>query len=174
MLAWAVVVLIAVPIQVTWLHYVAIGDVRPDLCLALTLLLGFLRGERQGILLGLGLGFGQDVMSSGELWLNMLTKGAAGLVAGIVGRRLAQTTVLSFAMLTLSVSGMAGLLFLFAGRTVGSLVEEALIVRTILLPQAAYDSAIAAGLYWLIGRRIGTVGMTGGAEPETPHVLSVR
>ena len=143
-----------VPLQVTVLHYLTIGEVRPDLCLVLTCLVGFVVGERQGLLLGLGLGFMQDLVSAGELWLNVVTKGLAGLVAGIVGRQLVQTTPLSFLMLSLSVSGFSGLVFLFAGWPAGALAEELVTLRSVLLPQAAYDAVTAVALYWLLAKRL--------------------
>ena len=173
-LVWIAVILIVVPVQVTWLQYVAIGDVRPDVCLALTALIGFLRDERQGFLFGLGIGFAQDLSSAGELWLNMLTKGAAGLVSALVGRRLVRTTVLAFVVLVLSVSALSGILFLFSGRAIGSLADEVLTVRSVLLPQASYDSAVAAGLYWLLARRIGTGEETEAAATGTASILSVK
>ena len=154
MVAYAMGLLGVVPLQVTVLHYLAIGEIRPDLCLALTCLVGFVVGERQGLLLGLGLGFMQDIVSAGELWLNVVTKGVAGLVAGMVGRQLVQTTPLSFLILSLSASSLSGLVFLFAGRPAGALAEELVTIRSILLPQAAYDAVMAAGLYWLLAKRL--------------------
>lgn len=173
-LVWAAIILLVVPIQVAWIHHIAINDVRPDICLALACLLGFLRGERHGLLLGLSIGFAQDLASTGDLWLNMLTKGAGGMVAGLVGRRLVQGTMLSFVMLVLSVSCLSGVLFLFAGRSVGTFADEFVLVRSVLLPQAAYDSVFAAGLYWLLAGRLGTRGETEGQEASVPHVLSVK
>ena len=151
--AYAGALLGVVPLQVTVLQYLAIGEVRPDLCLALTCLVGFVVGERQGLLLGLGLGFMQDLVSAGELWLNVVTKGVAGLVAGMAGRQLVQTTPLSFLILSLSMSSLLGLVFLFAGQPVGALAEELVTLRSILLPQAAYDAVTAVGLYWLLAKR---------------------
>lgn len=152
--AYTGALLVVVPLQVTVLHYLAIGEVRPDLCLALTCLVGFVVGERQGLLLGLGLGFMQDLVSAGDLWLNVVTKGVAGLVAGMVGRQLVQTTPLSFLILSLSVSSFSGLVFLFASQPSGALAEELVTLRSILLPQAAYDAVTAVALYWLLARRL--------------------
>jgi len=152
--AYAGALLGVVPLQVTVLHYLAIGEVRPDLCLALTCLVGFVVGERQGLLLGVGLGFMQDLVSAGDLWLNVMTKGVAGLVAGMVGRQLVQTTPLSFLILSLSVSSFSGLVFLFTGRPAETLAEELVTLRSVLLPQAAYDAVTAVGLYWLLVKRL--------------------
>jgi rod shape-determining protein MreD len=150
--AYVVALVGVVPIQVTALQYLAIGEVRPDMCLALTCLVGFLVGERQGLLLGLALGFMQDLVSAGDLWLNVVTKGMAGLVAGLVGRQLVQPTPLSFLLVVLSVSSLSGMVFLFAGRSLGGVGEEVVILRAVLLPRAAYDAATAVALYWLLAR----------------------
>jgi len=173
-LMWILVVLAVVSVQVTLLHYVAIGDIRPDLCVALTSLMGFLRGERIGLLFGMGIGFAQDLASTGEVWLNMLTQGAVGLVSGLVGRRLARTTVLFFIGLVMSLSILSGMLFFFSGRGIGSLADVGLMLRSVLLPQAAYDSVIAAGLYWLLVSRIGITGEMDNRHVGKANVLSAE
>jgi rod shape-determining protein MreD len=152
--AYAAALAGAVPLQVTVMQYLALGEVRPDLCLALTCLVGFVVGERQGVLLGSGLGFLQDLVSAGDLWLNVATKGVAGLVAGVVGRQLVQTTPLSFLFLVLSLSLLSGVVFLFTGRPVGTISEEVLTLRALLLPRAAYDAVLAVALYWLLARHL--------------------
>jgi rod shape-determining protein MreD len=152
----------AVPLQVTVMQYLAIGEVRPDLCLALTCLVGFVVGERQGLLLGLGLGFLQDLVSASDLWLNGATKGVAGFVAGVVGRQLVQTTPLSFLVLVLSLSILSGVVFLFTGRTVRTMSEEILTLQAVLLPRAAYDAVLAVASYWLFARYLGR------SAPEDP------
>jgi len=173
-LLWTVVVLSVVTFQVTWLHHAAIGDIRPDVCLALTSLIGFLRGERQGLLLGLGIGFAQDLASAGDFLLSMLTGGAAGLVSGVVGRRLVQPTILSFVTLVMSISCLTGILFLFSGRAINSFALEVQMVRGVLLPQAAYDSVVAAGLYWLLAHRIGSTGETESSPGGSAGLLSIK
>jgi cell shape-determining protein MreD len=170
---WAAVILLVVPVQVTVLQHAAIGEVRPDLCLVLACLAGYLRGERHGLLAGLAVGFLQDLASVNRLWLNLLTKAAAGLVAGMVGRQLVKPTALSFLGLMLAASSSAGLLFLFTGQSMTTWGEAFLLIKSALLPQAAYDAIAGAGLCWLLARRIGE----GDGEAAGAHgsrVLSIK
>lgn len=168
---YAMLVLMVVPLQVTLFQYLSIGGIRPDLCLALVCLIGFLIGEREGLLLGVALGFMQDLFSVGGWWLNLATKGVAGLLAGVVGRQLVQTTPLSFLTLVLSLSSLSGLVFLFAGRSIGDLGEEAATLISVLVPQAAYDAAIAVGLYWLLAGRVRKPSSQGAAGTGTSSPL---
>ena len=151
---WLSLMFLLVPVQVTILNHLAIGDIRPDLCLALACMIGFYRGEAQGLLVGLSIGFVQDLASADQLWLNMLTKGFAGLISGIIGRHLVRTTPLAFLFLMLSVSSTAGLLFLFVGRPTSAEGDILSLVRSALLPQAAYDAVAGAILCWLAAKRL--------------------
>ena len=77
LLLYAVLVLTVVPIQTTLLNHVNILDVRPDLGLIVVCLVGFFGGELDGLLLGIILGWSQDLLSAGELWVNVVSKGGA-------------------------------------------------------------------------------------------------
>jgi rod shape-determining protein MreD len=142
-----------VPVQTTILRHASIGGIRPDLCLIATCLIGILAGELEGTLLGLGLGFTADLFSAGASGLNMLTKGAIGLLAGIAGRHLAHQTPLAVVLVVFVLSAASGLAFLFAGWPGLSAADAFLAVRTILLPQALLDAALASGLFWILTRR---------------------
>jgi rod shape-determining protein MreD len=144
-----------VPLQTTVLRHLSIGDVRPDLCLIAALLTGILAGEVEGTLLGLTLGFIADLFSPGTFWLNMLTKGAIGLAAGIAGRHLANQTPVAIAIVVLVFSALSGATFLLAGWPTLTLGEALAAVRTILLPQALLDAALASAGFWLLTRRRG-------------------
>lgn len=153
---YAGLVLGLVPVQMTVLHHVSLGGIRPDLCLIASCLVGFLFGELEGMLLGLLLGFVQDFFSAGELWLNMVTKGTIGLLAGLAVRYLAYTTPMAILGTILGLSCLSGTVFLLAVRTGGGLAEAVLAVRSVLIPQAAFDAVLGAGLYWLIADRVRT------------------
>ena len=89
---YALLAMVVVPLQTTLLHYVSILGVRPDLGLIAACLVGFLGGELDGLILGLILGCFQDMLSAGELWINVVTKGGAGFLAGMAGRHMAHIT----------------------------------------------------------------------------------
>lgn len=77
-LLYLLLALVVVPFQTTLLHYFSVFGVRPDLGLVAACLVGFLGGELDGLILGLILGCFQDMLSAGDLWINVVTKGAAG------------------------------------------------------------------------------------------------
>jgi rod shape-determining protein MreD len=152
---WLYFALIAglVPLQTTVLRYATVWGVRPDLCLVVTCLTALLVGETEGALLGLTLGFLQDLLSPGEAWLNMMTKGTLGLLAGIAGRHLANTTPTAVFVLVLALSAVAGMAFLFIGWPGLDAAELFTAMRLILIPEALFDALIATGLFWLLSRR---------------------
>jgi rod shape-determining protein MreD len=138
----------------------SLGGVRPDLCLIAIFLVGFLEGELDGVMMGLALGFVQDLFSAGGLGLNLITKGSIGLVVGLIGRHLANTTHLTIFALLLGASLFSGLglvLWAWAGE---GLTDALMLVQSILLPQALYDAGIGTTVYWLLaGRRPANQGL---------------
>jgi cell shape-determining protein MreD len=142
-----------VPLQTTVWRYASVAGIRPDLCLVVTCLVGILNSEMEAVLLGLALGFLQDLFSPGEDWLNMLTKGTIGLLAGTAEHHLAQTTPTAVLVLVSALSATSGLAFLFVGWPGLGPGELFLAVRSILLPQALFDAALAAALFWMLSRR---------------------
>lgn len=144
-----------VPLQATWLQHMAIGGVRPDVCLIAVSVTGLLAGEVRGVLLGLALGFVQDLFSAGPFGLNLVTKGAIGFLAGLAGKRLESSGLGSvlLAMLLLSLSsGMVSLSASRGGRDLGEILHS---VGFVLLPETALNLTVAAVLYWLLTWRIG-------------------
>ncbi len=142
-----------VPFQSTILTYVSIGGVRPDLCLVATCLVGFLAGEVEGMMLGLALGFVQDLFSASDLCLNLVTKAMIGLIAGVAARHLASATPLAMLGTILAVSALSGIMFLGMLRAAGGLAEMGVAFVSIVLPQAFFDAVVGAGVYWLIAGR---------------------
>lgn len=159
---YAALVLAVVPIQTTILHIIGLGGVRPDLCLIVTCLAGFLAGELEGVFLGLALGFVQDLFSAGGGWLNMASKGAIGFLAGLAARHLTHASPKAILATLFGLSCLSGLIFLVGLRVGEGLADELRMVRAVLLPQAVLDAALGTGLYWLIAWRVRTAEAAGG------------
>ncbi len=156
-----------VPVQTTILDHVGIGGLRPDLVLVAAVLIGFTMGPFEGLLMGLALGFVQDFFSASQLGLNLVTKGVSGFLGGGASAYMTNATPVTASAVVLVLSILSGLVFLLsvmAGEGVGAVVYG---VWAILLPQAGYDAAVTAGVYWLIGWRLRKAGMAdhGWARP---------
>lgn len=151
-LLYALLALVVVPFQTTLLHYVSILGVRPDLGLVAACLVGFLGGELDGLILGLILGCFQDMLSAGDLWINVVTKGGAGFLAGLAGRHMAHMTPTVLTVGLAIISCLSSGLFLYSMNPAG--IDEIWMgVRSTVLVQTAFDAAIGAGLYLMFRRR---------------------
>ncbi len=145
-------ILLIVPLQTAVLHHVSLWGIKPDLGLIAVCLVGLLAGELEGVLMGLVMGWALDLFSAGELWLNLVTKGGAGLVAGLAGRQVAHITPVVLLMGLLIVSAVSGLVIAFNMNFTG-LTGLWWAIRSIVLPQACYDALVGAGLYWVVCQR---------------------
>lgn len=141
-----------VPIQTTVLAHASIGGIRPDLCLVAASLVGLFTGGLEGLLLGLAMGFVQDLFSAGELWLNLVTKGSVGFLAGVASRYVANATTITVLVAILGLSLLSGTVFLLTVGP-GGLGDASFAVRAVLLPQAMWDAALGGGMYWLLAKR---------------------
>lgn len=152
-LLYAGLILLVVPLQTALLHHVGLWGIKPDLGLIAVCLVGLLAGELDGVLMGLAMGWALDLFSAGELWLNLVTKGGAGLVAGLAGRQIAHITPVVLLVGLLVVSAVSGLITAF-NMNVGGLEGLWWAVRSVVLPQACYDALVGAGVYWLALSRL--------------------
>ena len=102
--------------------------------------------------MGLAIGWVLSLFSAGELWLSLLTNGGVGLLAGFLGRQVSQVTSISLGVGLLLVSLASGL---FAAMNFKHLDMSQMwwMVESIVLPQACFDGAVGAGLYWLLSQR---------------------
>ncbi len=151
-LLYLLLALVVVPLQTTLLHYASVFGVRPDLGLIAACLVGFLGGELDGLILGLILGCFQDMLSAGDLWINVVTKGGSGFLAGLAGRHMAHITPAVMTVGLAIISCLSSAVFLYSMNPAG-LGEVWLGVRSTVLVQAGLDAAVGAGLYLLFRQR---------------------
>ncbi len=102
--------------------------------------------------MGLAIGWVLSLFSAGELWLSLLTNGGVGLLAGFLGRQVSQVTSISLGVGLLLVSLASGL---FAAMNFKHLDMSQMwwMIESIVFPQACFDGAVGAGLYWLLSQR---------------------
>ncbi|HKY73642.1 MAG TPA: hypothetical protein VJL88_17105 [Nitrospira sp.] len=146
-------VLLLVPVQTTLLPHVAIWDIKPDLGLVVAALIGVLAGELEGLLVGLAIGWILNLYSAGDLWLNLVTTGGAGLFAGLLAKQVAEITptILFGGLLVLS---LAGGLVAVLSMTHATVDVSWWMMQFVVIPQACFDAVVGAGLLWLYERRL--------------------
>jgi hypothetical protein len=160
---YAVLVLTVVPIQATLLNHVNILDVRPDLGLIVVCLVGFFGGELDGLLLGIILGWSQDLLSAGELWVNVVSKGGAGFLAGLAGRHLAHITPTVLLIGLGAISCFSNLAFVYSMKISDwDVIWHA--IHSKVLIQGIFDAALGTAVYWLFMRRSPADQMTVGGH----------
>jgi hypothetical protein len=152
-LVYCGLVLLLVPVQTTLLPHVAIWDIKPDLGLVLAALVGVLAGELEGLVVGLAIGWILNLYSAGDLWLNLVTTGGAGLFAGLLARQVAEITptILSVGLLLLSLAG--GLVAVFSMRH-STMSDTWWMVQFVVVPQACFDAVVGAALLWVVQQRL--------------------
>jgi hypothetical protein len=153
LLLYGGLVLLLVPVQTTLLPHVAIWDIKPDLGLVVAALIGVLAGELEGLLVGLAIGWILNLYSAGDLWLNLVTTGGAGLFAGLFARQVAEITptILSGGLFILSLAG--GLVAVLSMKH-ATVSESWWLMQFVVIPQACFDAVVGAGLLWLLERRL--------------------
>jgi hypothetical protein len=150
-LFYLILVLLLVPLQTTLLSHLSIWNIKPDLGLVAAALVGLFAGELEGLLVGLAIGWILNLFSAGELWLSLLTNGGVGILAGFLGRQLSQVTSLSMGVGLLLVSLASGLLAAMSFQNL-DMSQIWWMIESIVLPQACFDGAVGAGLFWVLSQ----------------------
>lgn len=155
-LAFVLLMLLLVPVQVTLLPSLSLFGIRPDLCLVAACLAGLFAGRVHGGVLGFFLGFVQDFFFAGTPWLNMFTKAAVGYLSGVVAKNVSTTAWYSAFFLMLAFSFASGTVLLLVARQ--GMDREAVFhgVSAVLFPQAVLDGLVALVAYWILSRWMGT------------------
>lgn len=111
---------------------------------------GFLSNEYKGLMIGLGVGLLQDLLSPGGIGINMILKGLAGTLAGTTTHTVSTVTPTAVAIITLVLSLGCGLASLIVAYPALNGTEAFQAISWVLAPQALYNSFLAAGIFWLI------------------------
>ena len=149
---YSALVLLLVPVQTTLLPHVAIWDIKPDLGLVVAALIGVLAGELEGLMVGLAIGWILNLYSAGDLWLNLVTTGGAGLFAGLLARQVAEITPTILAVGLLFLSLLGGFMAVVNMKH-AAMADAWWMVQFVVVPQACFDAAVGAGLLWFLDQR---------------------
>jgi rod shape-determining protein MreD len=84
---YLIVLLLLLPLQASLFGPLPLGSIAPDLGLAVLYCIGLLTGPVEAALAGVAIGLLQDVGSASLIGFSGLTRGAVGLFAGFLGKR---------------------------------------------------------------------------------------
>jgi rod shape-determining protein MreD len=147
---YVVLLLLVVPFQASVLNVLSLGGIKPDLALTALFVIGLLTSPMEAALAGIGIGLVQDISSASLLGFSGLTRGLAGLAAGLLGSRVldisSPATVLFLAALSLA-EGI--LISLFLQVTYGAVPFFSILAGR-LLPQALYTGVLGLVVLRLI------------------------
>ena len=144
-----VMMAIAVSLQSTVIPVLAIGGVRPDLVLVVTVSAALSAGRETGLLCGVFGGLLQDLLSVGPFGYNVLSKMVLGFLVGLYERKVNQGSLLlplvAVAAATVGAAMVATLFLLAYGqeRQIAALLLQ-------VLPAAAYHILLAVPVHFLM------------------------
>ncbi|MGD9853174.1 MAG: rod shape-determining protein MreD [Nitrospirales bacterium] len=139
--------LCVVILQSTLSPYLAIQGVHPDFCLVLACVVGFLFGEYKGLAVGLTVGLFQDLLSPGGIGVNIVLKGLAGVLSGVITHTVSTVTGPAILAGTWVLSLGCGLASLVIAFSDVDLTTFAYTMTAGLLPQSVYNSILALGSF---------------------------
>jgi rod shape-determining protein MreD len=146
-LYFLLLVLGALILQVTALHFIVVFGVKPDLVLILVILNGFLRGTREGAFLGFVGGILQDLVSGGYFGMHALTNMFAGFLAGLGEGRLYRDNRVIAAGLTGFCTLGAQLVYYLLLELVGVQVPVLTALVSIIIPLGVYNALVTTVIY---------------------------
>lgn len=135
--------------QASFSTLLSIKGIQPDLCFVLACLTGFLSGEYKGLRMGLIVGLFQDLLAPGGIGLNMILKGLAGALAGMMTHTVSRITGPAVLLVTWVLSLGCGLASLMAAYPVMDAMVLLYAFSSVLLPYGFYNSLLTLGMFWL-------------------------
>lgn len=148
-----IILLLLIPFQASLLDPLSFAGIKPDIGLALLFIIGLTTGPGEAALAGMGIGLLQDISSASLLGLSGLTRGLAGLAAGLLGSKVLDISSPTV-MLFLAVFSLAeGLLIAFFLQVTYGTVPFFSILGGHLLPQALSTSLLGYFLLRMVGKK---------------------
>ena len=145
-----------------------IFNAKPDLLLLVVLMSALKTDWKNGIAVGLLMGFWIDLLNGGYFGSNMVVYALIGGGAGVLGQRFPNRTYEGYFFLSVLASLLSGFLMLFVFQLVGANPPVGQSIAGIILPMTFYTSLIAflfLPVVWIhrhrSGRKIGRIDLLG-------------
>jgi rod shape-determining protein MreD len=133
-------------LESTLFNELMIAGVKPDLVLIIVILYAIFSGPREGAIVGLFLGFIEDLFMAKYLGINALSKFFVGLIIGSLEKRIYKENFIVPTIALLVGSLIHGLLFIFISNIVG----YPLGIKNgfnVVIPVAIYNTCFAPFVY---------------------------
>jgi rod shape-determining protein MreD len=150
---YGLILLLIVPAQTTFSDMISVYNVKPDFGLIAACLIGFRRGETEGLAMGFLIGFLMDAFSAGVAGTHLLSKPLAGWISGIAGKVFLDLKWLTAAGMLAVVSSLSGFLIYILLQIFSGEIHFISSVRSIIFPQAVYDGVLGTVIFKSLPRR---------------------
>lgn len=133
----------------TLFNSLSIAGGKPDFILILTVFYAIFRGPKNGGIMGLALGFLEDLMAGRFLGINALCKGAIGLIFGLTAGKLYRDNFLVPIICLLLSSFCSSAIYFFLAKIIGSNIYfSGMLLNAV--PDGIYTACFGPILYVLI------------------------
>lgn len=133
-------------LESTLFNELMIAGVKPDLVLIIVILYAVFNGPQEGAMLGLFLGFLEDLFMAKYLGINALTKFSVGLIIGSFEKRIYKENFFVPTIALLFGSLIHGLLFIFISNIIGYPLGIKSFI-SLVIPIAIYNTCFAPFVY---------------------------
>lgn len=142
-LLYSLAALICIFLQSEVFVHLQIFHARPDLLLLLVVMSALKSDWKNGIAVGLLLGFWIDLMNAAYFGSNMVVYGLVGASFGLLGTKFPHRTYEGYFFSAVAGSLMSGILMLMVLRLLGSPIPVGSTIGGIILPMTFYTSLLA-------------------------------
>jgi len=137
---------ISLILQSTIFNELIIAGVKPDLILIIVIFFALFNGPWQGSIVGLGLGFLEDILFAKYIGLNALTKFFIGLIVGLIEKRMYKDNFLVPLICLFLGSIIYSLLYFICANLTGYPLSFIQLLH-VSLPMAIYNTCFAPFIY---------------------------
>ena len=146
-IVWGLFVTLLVAVQSTLVPLLAIGGIKPDILLVITVSAGLLCGKETGVGIGFCGGLLQDLLSGNLFGLNTFTKMTIGYLAGLAERKVFKENILLPVAAMIVASLLNGLMIHIFVYLRGYAVDWSGAFVHIVLPAIMYNMVAAIPLH---------------------------
>ena len=139
-------------LQTTWLHYLGIWSVEPDLILLTVVFIALASGHLEATALGFCVGLFQDTYSPADLGLNALTKSLLGFAVGLGRTRIMADTVQVQVLAVMAAVAVHDLVY-FVGHGDVALTQVPYYLARYTVGRALYTGLVGAAVAALLALR---------------------